>query len=65
MPFLSGEERESHIGSYECSVCKQRITSGNYCSRCDEFYDTGHKSDCALKGDEHSARTCGGDRGYR
>jgi hypothetical protein len=66
MPFLSGEDRDkiAQQSERECSICKQMIHKA-YCSRCDEFYEVGHKADCDMKDAPHNAATCGGDRGYR
>ena len=66
MPYLSQSDRDAYANERKCPECKQTISNA-YCSRCDEFYDVGHKSNCSwLKDqDKHDSTTCGGDRGYR
>lgn len=66
MPFLSGKDREEvkERTRRTCGSCEQEVFS-EYCSRCDEFYDVGHKQNCTALGNRHEPNTCGGDRGFR
>jgi hypothetical protein len=74
MPFLSGKDRDAVADRTrrKCNHCKEEVYKA-YCSRCDEFYETGHKPTCPhanptnIVGEEHGVGPgkCGGDRGYR
>lgn len=67
MPFLSQADRDASAHERKCNKCNQTINN-SYCSRCDEFYEVGHKKGCPFEPDaedRHDSTTCGGDRGYR
>lgn len=65
MPYLSQADRDASAHERKCNKCKQTLRK-EYCSRCDEFYEVGHKDGCKNDwGEKHDASTCGGDRGYR
>lgn len=66
MPYLSQADRNVHAHRRECSQCKSTITN-EYCSRCDEFFESGHGKNCKIgvQLTPHDKTTCGGDRGYR
>jgi hypothetical protein len=68
MPFLSQEDRDRHAAPRRCVECKREVYK-EYCSRCDEFWEAGHKKGCSCEQVRHGAGEgttgCGGDRGYR